>query len=340
MIRNFFLFLCIVAFFYPMNLDDIQNISIKEKIAQMIMIRVDANFHNKNSWTKKRIFKSIEKNKIGGIISFSGNIHGAYYNIKEFQSKSKIPLFVAADYERGLGQFIGGTLFPTNMALTATGNAKNAFKQGEITAKEAKAIGVNMIFAPVLDINNNPNNPIINFRSYSDNPDTVIKFSTQYINGIQNQNIIACGKHFPGHGDTDTDSHTSLPIINKDVNSLNNNELKPFKYACRNGIRSIMVGHVILPAYDPDSPATLSEEITTNILRNKWEYDGLIITDALEMGALTNNVWHGESAIRAIEAGADILLLPLNYEIAISEIYNAVFHVEFPNLLLLVANEF
>ena len=303
---------------------NLESMTLKDKIAQMIMVRINGEFYNTEHWRKKKVIKLIKNYNIGGIISYTGSVHGTYYNLKEFQENSKIPLFVAADYERGVGQFIDGTLFPTNMAVSATGNPDNAFRQGKITAIEAKAVGVNMIFAPVLDINNNLNNPIINFRSYGDTPETVSEYSLPYIKGIESQNIIACGKHFPGHGDTNTDSHTSLPIINKSIEDLFDNELRPFKDACNNKVRSIMIAHILFPELDHENPATLSKKITTDILRKKWEYQGLIVTDALEMGALTSHTWHGEAAVKAIEAGADIILLPIDVEIAINSIYNAV----------------
>ena len=303
---------------------NLESMSLKDKIAQMIMVRINGEFYNTEHWRKKKVVSLIKDYNIGGIISYTGSIHGTYYNLQELQNISKIPLFVAADYERGVGQFIDGTLFPSNMAISATGNSQNAFKQGEITAIEAKAVGVNIILAPVLDINNNSNNPIINFRSYGDNAETVSQYSLPYIQGIQSQNIIACGKHFPGHGDTNTDSHTSLPIIDKSVEEIFNNELRPFKDACDNKVRSIMIAHILFPELDPDNPATLSKKITTDILRKKWKYEGLVITDALEMGALTSHTWHGEAAVKAIEAGADIVLLPIDVEIAIQSIYNAV----------------
>ena len=303
---------------------NLESMTLKDKIAQMIMVRINGEFYNDEHWRKKKVTSLIQNYNIGGIISYTGSVHGTYYNLKEFQELSEIPLFIAADYERGVGQFIDGTLFPSNMAVSASGNPENAFKQGEITAIEAKAVGINMIFAPVLDINNNLDNPIINFRSYGDNPDIVTKYSLPYIKGIQSQNIIACGKHFPGHGDTNTDSHTSLPIINKTIEELFNNELIPFKNACDNKVRSVMVAHILFPELDSDNPATLSKKITTGILREKWGYKGLIITDALEMGALTSHTWHGEAAVKAIEAGADIILLPIDVEIAINSIYNAV----------------
>ena len=303
---------------------DLSSLSLKDKISQMIMVRVNGEFYNNEHWNKKRIIDLVNNHNIGGLISYTGSVHGTFYNIKEFQNISKIPMFIAADYERGVGQFIDGTLFPSNMALSATGNSELAYMQGKITAKEAKSIGINMIFAPVLDINNNLNNPIINFRAYGDNPDIVIKYSTPYIKGIQDHGLIACGKHFPGHGDTNTDSHTSLPIINKKIKDLFDFELKPFKNACNIGIRSIMIGHILFPQIDQNNPATFSSKITNDIIREKWQYNGLIITDALEMGALSNHTWHGESAIKSIEGGADIILLPLDAIGAINSIYDAV----------------
>jgi len=302
-----------------------QNISLKDKISQMVMIRMDGNFHNNESWKKKDIEYFIKKYKIGGLITFTGNIHGTFENIKYFQSISETPLFIASDYERGLGVFINGTLFPSNMAVAATGDKNYSYLQGKITAIEAKSIGVNFILAPVLDINNNKNNPIINFRSYGDNPEVVSEYGLSFIEGIQDQGLIACAKHFPGHGNTNTDSHTRLPIIDISKEELYNNELYPFKKAVLSGVKSIMTGHIVIPSIDKDNiPATFSKKIVNDILIKDWNYNGLIITDALEMGALTSNVWHGESAIKAIEAGADIILLPLNATSAIESIYTAV----------------
>ena len=303
---------------------DLNNIPIEHKIAQMIMIRSDGKFYNDEFWRKKHIENLITNYKIGGLITFSGSVHGTYNNLKSFQEKSDIPLFVAADYERGLGTFLEGTLFPSNMALAATGDTALAYKQGKITAIEANNIGVNMILAPVLDINNNSDNPIINFRSYGDTPETVMKYSIPFIKGIQDQGLIACGKHYPGHGNTATDSHTSLPIINITKNELFNNELVPFKHACQNNIKSIMIGHIVIPSIDEGLPATFSKKVTKEILYNDWNYNGLIITDALEMGALTSSTWDKESAIKSIEAGADIILLPLDGVRAIKSIINAV----------------
>ena len=307
------------------NTNKSNDINLKDKISQMFMLRMDGNFHNNESWKKKDIEYFINKYNIGGLITFTGNIHGTYSNIKHFQSISRTPLFIASDYERGLGVFINGTLFPSNMAVAATGDTNYSYLQGKITAKEAKSIGVNFILAPVLDINNNKDNPIINFRSYGDTPEIVAKYGLPFIKGIQDQGLIACAKHYPGHGNTNTDSHTKLPVINISKEELFSNELFPFKQAVDFGVKSIMTGHIVIDAVDElNVPATFSKKIVNDILIEDWNYKGLIITDALEMGALTSNVWHGESAVKAIEAGAVIILLPLNAVSAIESVFKAV----------------
>lgn len=305
---------------------DWQSLTLRHKIAQMIMVRITGEFYNEESSYRKNLHKWISEDGIGGVITFGGNIHGTFYNIQQFQEWSNIPLFVAADYERGTGQWLrNGTLFPTNMGIAATGNPENAFLQGKITAQEAKALGVHITFSPVMDINNNPNNPIINFRSYSDDAETVSRFGAAFIKGVQVNGIIACAKHYPGHGNTDIDSHSSLPVIPSSREELMDNEFKPFKAAVEAGVQMIMTGHISLPAIDTTLlPASHSFIITGGILRDEWGYDGLIVTDGLEMGALTKHAWAGESAIRAVESGADILLLPINVKHTINTLITAV----------------
>jgi beta-N-acetylhexosaminidase len=306
----------------------INNMKLKDKIAQMIMVRVRSDYYSSDNYYKKRIEEWILNDKVGGLITFdgSGNVHGMYNNHKYFQKISKIPLFIASDLERGAGQQMkGATLFPSNMAIAATSDSNNAYIQGEITAKEAKVLGIHMIFAPVLDVNNNSNNPIINLRAYSDNPDIVSEFGLQFIKGIQDQGLYACPKHFPGHGNTSIDSHTSLPIISSTITELNNVELKPFKDAVKNNVKMIMMAHIAMPALDKSrKPASHSHKITTELLIDKWSFEGLIITDGMEMSGITNQAWSGESAIRAIEAGSDIILLPIDVKRTIESIYDAV----------------
>tara|TARA_B100000029_G_scaffold322010_1_gene314399 strand:- start:6735 stop:9605 length:2871 start_codon:yes stop_codon:yes gene_type:complete len=300
--------------------------SLREKVAQMIMVRIRGDFYNSESSYRILLEKWLSEYGIGGVITFGGSIHGTYQNIKQFQSKSKYPLLVAADYERGLGQWMSGsTLFPSNMAVSATQDTNLAYQQGLITAKEARSIGVHITFAPVMDVNNNLNNPIINFRSYSDSPEIVSNFGTAFIRGCKENGLKTCAKHFPGHGNTSTDSHTQLPIIESDLNELEKTELYPFYQSVQAGVDLIMTGHIALPKIDPSGkPASHSSIITNDILRNKWNFGGLIITDGMEMGALTQTAWAGESAIRAVEAGADILLLPMDVEQTINSIVDAV----------------
>ena len=305
---------------------NIESMTLDEKIAQMIMVRVSGKFYNQKSYSYKKIKDLIKNHNIGGIIMFYADIHGAYHNISLFQQWSKIPLLVGSDYERGLGQWMdGGTLFPSNMAIAATQDVKNAYTQGEIIAKEAKALGVHAVFAPVMDINSNPSNPIINLRSYSDLPSLVSSFGVSFIEGIQSQGIHACAKHFPGHGDTDIDSHTSLPIIKSSKKHLLENELAPFQSAIKNKVKMIMAGHLVVPALDSIGfPATHSNSIISKLLKNEMGFNGLVITDAMEMGALNSIISNDESVLRAIESGADIILLPIDEISSIQAIKSAV----------------
>jgi len=331
MIKNF---IKISLFFYTSmiiaNVNDlsIDNMSLNEKIAQMIMVRVRSDYYTSDNYYKKQVDKWITKDKIGGLITFdgNGNVHGMYNNHKYFQEISKTPLLIASDFERGAGQQMkGATLFPSNMAVAATGDPNNAYLQGKITAIEAKQLGVHMILAPVLDVNNNPDNPIINLRAYSDDSNIVSEYGLQFIKGIEDQGLYACPKHFPGHGNTSIDSHTSLPIISSSKSELYEIELKPFKKAVDNNVKMIMTGHIAMPSLDnTNKPASHSFKITTELLKNAWDFKGLIITDGMEMSGITSEAWSGESAIRAIEAGADIILLPIDVDRTIQSIYNAV----------------
>ena len=316
----------LVSFIFSNNIKGWESLSLKEKIGQMIMVRVDGNYYQTDSRYKALFKKWISDYHVGGIITFSGSIHGTFYNIKKFQSWANTPLFVAADYERGLGQWLdAATLFPSNMAIAATGDPNYAFDQGLVTSNEAKSIGVNIILAPVLDINNNPDNPIINFRAYSDDANIVSKYGNSFISGVQKNNIFSCIKHFPGHGNTSIDSHSSLPSILGNKDELRKNELLPFKKAIKNGVKMVMIGHIAMPGLDDSNvPASHSKKITTNLLREEWGFDGLIITDGMEMGGLTENSWAGESAIRAIEAGCDILLLPMDIDATIQALLKAI----------------
>ncbi|NQU68430.1 MAG: serine hydrolase [Candidatus Marinimicrobia bacterium] len=304
---------------------DWQKLSLRQKIAQMIMVRIRGDFYNSDTWQWKDFKWYFQNVGIGGVITFGGSVNGTFQNIKTFQEWSSIPLLVAADYERGTGQWMDdATLFPPNMAVAATDNPENAFQQGVITAKEATTLGVHISFSPVMDVNNNPRNPIINFRSYGDDPELVTQYGNQFIKGLQSEGMIACAKHFPGHGNTATDSHSRLPVISGDRKSLDKMELYPFHQAVKDGIKMIMIGHMALPGIDGYLPATHSYKITSGILRDEWGFDGLIVTDGMEMAGLTKSAWAGESAVRSVEAGVDILLLPMDVGQTIDAIEQAV----------------
>src|SRR2546427_1952943 len=230
----------------------------------------------------------------------------------QLQSKSKLPLLIGADFERGTAMRLDeGTSFPTAMALAAGGDSKDAYTMGKITALEARAVGVHWIYAPDADVNNNPGNPIINTRSFGEDPARVAEFVSEFVHGVRENGGLATAKHFPGHGDTAADSHIDLPVIHADRARLDQLELVPFRAAIAMQVDSIMTGHLNVPALEPDqnTPATLSHNILTNLLRNQLGYQGLIVTDAMDMGGITVRYAPGEAAVRAVAAGVDALLM-------------------------------
>ncbi|MCX7905133.1 MAG: hypothetical protein N2446_00340 [Elusimicrobiales bacterium] len=244
---------------------------------------------------------------VGGFCLYGGSVDEVIETIRILRNASKHPLIFAADYENGVGQWVtGATRLPTNMAIAATGDISFARRKAEITAIEADALGVDWIFAPVVDIATNHKNPIVNLRAFSDDPEVVSSFGREFISGLNSFNVINCIKHFPGHGDTDIDSHLSLPKIKKDIESLMSLELVPFK-ALSEVSDSIMVGHLLVENLDNLNPASLSSNVINGILRKKMSYDKIVITDALMMKAIKNET---EAGVLAFIAGADLLLYP------------------------------
>ncbi|WP_397538029.1 glycoside hydrolase family 3 protein [Rummeliibacillus pycnus] len=328
--------------------EKVKLMTIEEKVGQLFIVHaygktpIDPDYDAINIEKKRggANFKEIiEKYHIGGVIYFnwSQNI-GTPVELSQVQSLSnglqeialkqgsKIPLFISTDQEGGVVARITepATVFPGNMALGATRSADLAGKSAEIMGLELKSLGINMDFAPDLDVNVNSENPVIGVRSYSENPDLVALLGIRQANGLQSQNIIATGKHFPGHGDTNVDSHYGLPIVNHNLQTLNNVDLKPFKKAVQNGIDAIMTAHIVVPALDNSGlPATLSKPIMTGVLRKQLGYDGLIITDSLDMSG-ANVLPMDEIPKVAFQAGADILLNPPDVEIAYNAVLKAV----------------
>jgi beta-glucosidase-like glycosyl hydrolase len=243
------------------------------------------------------------------------------------QKIAKYPLLIAADLEKGPGNKINrATLFPPAMSIGATGSEELAYKMGKITAIEAKAVGVHMTYAPVVDVNSNPENPIINVRSFGEDPEQVARLATAFIKGCQENGLISTAKHFPGHGDTVRDSHVELPVIKGNRERLEAVELYPFKRAIKAGVMAVMTSHLWVPSLDPtpDLPAPLSHPIITELLRKDLGFGGIIITDALEMGGITTLFSQVQAAIKSLQAGVDVLLIPLEIDAVIPALVQAV----------------
>ncbi|MCS6874331.1 MAG: glycoside hydrolase family 3 N-terminal domain-containing protein [Acidobacteriota bacterium] len=329
--------------------EKLKQMTLDEKIGQLIHIGINAKFLPQDSPEFIALKRQVTENKIGGIIFFMGNVYDTVHLINRMQELADIPLLISADFETGVGMRLENTLvFPWNMAIAATGNTDFARKQGEIIARESKALGVHQVFAPVVDVNNNPENPVINVRSYGEDPKMVAKFAVAFIEGLQSGAVLATAKHFPGHGDTSVDSHRGLPVINVTRKRLEEYEFYPFREAIRAGVASVMVSHISLPRIDdfPVSPlkerykptytdvevitegttipATLSRRIVTGILKKEMGFDGLIVTDAMNMSGLTIYFNQDEAAVRAIEAGVDVLLMPANVDQVLKGLRQAV----------------
>jgi beta-N-acetylhexosaminidase len=286
-------------------------LDLQHKIYQLIINRLDGDNLSDSTYREKTI--DLARKGIGGFIIFGGNRDEVKEFIHSLQSISDIPLFIASDIERGAGQqFKGATHFPSLMAISAAINQNDSshvqllYNYIKSVAEEAIDIGINMPLIPVLDVNLNPDNPIICTRAFSDDPQIVSNFGRKYIKILQDAGLISCAKHFPGHGDTAIDSHISLPVILKSEEKLMKTDLIPFKEAIRSGVGSIMMGHLSIPSID-SLPATLSKKIITDLLRKQLGYTGLVMTDALNMSAL--NEFKNVPA-KCINAGNDIILHP------------------------------
>jgi beta-N-acetylhexosaminidase len=305
----------------------LRKMSLEEKIGQMIVLRCYGRFVNRDSEYFQNIQSLVLEHNVGGLLFFAGNVFETAHQINAFQKMAKYPLLIAADFECGSGFRIeGATLFPPLMSLGAIGSEELSFLMGKITALEARAMGVHVTFAPVVDVNINPDNPIINVRSFGENPEQVSRLAAPFIRGCQENGLIATAKHFPGHGDTDLDSHIVLPTVEGDRERLEEVELYPFKKAIEAGVQMIMSAHIRLPALDPspDMPATLSRPILTDLLRKELGFRGIIVTDAMDMGGVTTLYSPDEAAVRTVKAGADMILLPLEPEKVIDALVQAI----------------
>lgn len=315
--------------------EKISHMTLDEKIGQMLMLEF-RNWEDENGELKEvtelndDIKNAIKKYRIGGVILFAENVRDTEqttkltHNIQKTAIENGLdPLLISIDQEGGIVVRLGtGTSLPGNMALGATKDKKLAYEYGKIIAEEIKALGINVNLAPVMDTNNNPNNPVIGLRSISSDPKLVGELGSEIVKGLQENGVSAAIKHFPGHGDTAVDSHLGLPVVDKSYKEVENLELIPFNKAANEGVDMIMTAHISYPQLEKDTviskkdgsvigiPATLSDDIITGIIRKKMNYNGIVITDAMKMQAIADHFGEEDAVIMAIRAGVDIPLMP------------------------------
>jgi beta-N-acetylhexosaminidase len=315
-----------------------KSLSLRDRVAQMIIGTCYGDAPGMKTAEYQKYKHWVHDLRIGGFIVANRIDHGAIRNaephamalfLNQMQKLSKTPLVIAADLERGASMRIsGGAQFPYNMAYGAAHDLDAVKYEGMATAREARAIGIHWIFAPVADVNNNPDNPVINTRSFGESAEDVAQNVAAYIDGAHAgaaNRVLVTAKHFPGHGDTATDSHMALAKVTADKDRLEALEFTPFRAAIAHGVDSIMTAHLAVPALEPEEiPATVSSKVLTGILRDELKFHNLIVTDAMDMQGLSKMFPQGEAAVRSIEAGADVLLMPPNPELVIRAVLSAI----------------
>jgi beta-N-acetylhexosaminidase len=315
-----------------------KSMSLRDKVAQLIIVPIYGEPANTRSAEFRKYQHLIRDLHVGGVIVTGHSLNGGIRNAEPYamaallnrlQKLARTPLFVAADFERGASMRVNSTTaWPYSMAFGAAQDLAGVTEEGADTARDARAMGVNWLFAPVADVNNNPDNPIINIRSFGENPEQVAKFVEAYINGAHSDRknpVLVTAKHFPGHGDTTEDSHLALPRLDADHDRIEAVELPPFRSAIAAGVDAVMTAHLDVPALEPDNlPATVSSKIITGVLRDELGFQGLVVTDAMDMQGLSMMFDSAEASVRAIEAGADVLLMPKRPEEAIRGVVAAV----------------
>ena len=311
--------------------ENLTSLSLDQKIGQLIIPATVGMFLPEGTEEFQRIKRNITEFHVGGYHLLGDNNVvrepvGAALLVNHLQQLSRIPLLITADLEGGAGfRYSGATRLPRAMAIGATANEDLAMKAGRVAGEEARAIGVNVNFYPVVDINNNPRNPIINIRSFGGDPGLVSRMARAYIRGLQSTGVMSTAKHFPGHGDTSVDSHMQLPVLEVDRGRLESIEIAPFRAAIQEGVGGVMSAHIALPQIDSSRlPATLSSKILTDLLRGEMGFKGLVFTDAMNMNGIVSNYHDGEAAVLAVRAGADIILYPPDVEKAFTALKQAV----------------
>jgi len=318
------------------RLPDLATLSLRQQVAQLVVVRASGHLFDSQirypQWEPPTdaLRAWIADEGVGGAILLGGSAAELAQRTRQLQSWTPIPLLLAADIEEGVGQrFPGATWFPPPLALAAIARRDRdracalAEQMGAITAREALALGLNWLFSPVTDVNNNPDNPVINVRAFGETPEIVGDLVSAYLRGTQQVPVLSCAKHFPGHGDTSVDSHFDLPAVGVDADRLARVELPPFQRAIRAGTDSVMTAHLVVSAWDRERPATISPTVLGH-LRDRLDFSGLIVTDALIMGAIARVAPASELPVLALEAGADIVLMPADPIAAINAICAAV----------------
>jgi beta-N-acetylhexosaminidase len=315
-----------------------RQMTLAEKVAQLVMVPFYGDNPNQRAREYREFSALVRELRAGGLIILNRVRGGVVQKaeplamaafLNRMQRLAKVPLLVGADFERGASMRVNGTTqFPHAMAFGAAGDLEATRELGRITAREARALGAHWVFAPVADVNNNPDNPIINIRSFSEKPEVVSAHVKAFIEGAHSdpqRRILVCAKHFPGHGDTATDSHLGLGAVTADRPRLEAVELVPFRAAIEAGVDSIMTAHLHVPALEPEAiPATVSKSIMTGLLREELKFNGLLSTDAMDMQGLAKMFPPGEAAVRALEAGVDLLLIPTDPRAAVKGVLDAV----------------
>lgn len=311
-----------------------KSLSEEERIGQLIMI---ASSSTRNSKEYNQIVRSIKTNKIGGVCFFKGSTENLCFLGNLYQSQSKIPLWYAIDGEWGLGmRLTDGFSFPKQMLMGAADNEQLLYLVGAFVAMQAQQLGIHINFAPCADLNNNPQNPVINMRSFGENKHKAARLSLAYARGMQDGGLLAVAKHFPGHGDTDVDSHKDLPVIHHSKAFIDSVDTYPFKHLIQHDIKGIMVGHLQIPSLmNKDSiGSSVSREVIQQYLVDGLDFQGLVFTDALNMQGITKYLPQGEAEVQALLAGVDVLLMPTNESVAIEAVKQAIMEVRLPQEII------
>ncbi len=303
-----------------------QTLTLDQKIGQLFMVATWSDPNHKD-YNASEISSLINQYHIGGLIFMQGSPGRQAALTNRFQKSAEVPLLIAMDAEWGLGMRLDSTIsFPRQLTLGATNNDSLIYAFGAEMARQLKRLGVHVSFSPVVDINNNPKNPVISNRSFGENKKRVAQQSLMYMSGLQDNGVLACAKHFPGHGDTDTDSHKTLPIVSHDCYRLDTLELLPYKKLIAEGLGSVMTAHLYVPSLDstPNLACTLSPKIISDLLRDEMQFQGLVFTDAMNMQGIAKYFKEGDAEVKALMAGNDVLLFSQNIPLAVSKIKAAI----------------